>query len=220
MLECMSARSVVAVLSLSTALLGSVGCGTRGSGVATTEIREVGEFATIETKGAINLLVHVGANQQRVELSGDDNIVPKIETRLRGDKLVIEHEGWLRPDVPLLLEVWIPTLASIEASGAADIEVLGLSTGQFELDMSGASDAKLHGQLARLDIDVSGAADVDASDLEAKVVVVDMSGAGEAKVWATESLDVDISGAGRVVYWGDPVLRQDISGAGSVRKHD
>lgn len=216
-----SHRSTIAVVSLTAALLGMAGCGTRGNGVAATETRELGEFTTIESAGGLDLVVHVGAIEQKVVVSGDENILPNIETRLRGDKLVVEHEGWLRPDLPLVVEVWVPTLAGIEASGAADIEVDGLSGGQFELDLSGAADAELRGKVQRLDVDVSGAADIDASWLEAETVVIDMSGAGEAKVWATQALEVDISGAGRIVYWGDPTdVRQDISGAGSLRKHD
>lgn len=216
-----SARSILAVLSLTTVLLGLTGCGTRGSGVAASETRELDAFTGIESGGALDLIVHVGAHEQKVVLSGDDNILPVIETRIRGNKLVIEHEGWLRPELPLLLEVWVPSLDTLEASGAINIEVEGLSSGKFDLDLSGATDAELSGRVERLDIDASGAADVDASELEATSVVIDMSGAGEAKVWATQVLEVDISGAGRVVYWGDPTdLRQDISGAGSVRKRD
>jgi hypothetical protein len=215
-----SSRSTLAVLSLTTVLLALTGCGTRGSGVSASETRELEAFTAIESGGALDLIVHVGAAEQKVVLSGDDNILPVIETRVRGDRLVVEHEGWLRPELPLVLEVWVPSLEAVEASGTTNIEVDGLS-GEFDLDLSGATDAELSGRVERLDIDASGAADVDATDLEAASVIIDMSGAGEAKVWATQALEVDISGAGRVVYWGDPTdLRQDISGAGSVRKHD
>jgi hypothetical protein len=216
-----SPRSPLAVLSLTAALLGVAGCGTRGSGVAAVETRELEPFKSIETSGALDLVVHVGGNEQKVVISGDDNVVPEIETRVRGDKLVVEHEGWLRTDLPLMLEVWVPSLERVEVSGASGITVDGLSGGQLEVDLSGASEAELSGKVDRLDVDVSGAADVEASWLEAAVVVVDMSGAGEARIWATKSLEIDISGAGRVVYWGNPAdLRQDISGAGSVLHHD
>jgi hypothetical protein len=216
-----SPRSTLAVLSLATVLFGLTGCGTRGSGVSASETRELEAFTAIESGGALDLVVHVGADEQKVVLSGDDNILPVIETRIRGGKLVIEHDGWLRPELPLVIEVWVPSLDAVEASGTTNIEIEGLSSGKFELDLSGATDAELSGRVERLDIDASGAADIDATELEAANVVIDMSGAGEAKVWATQALEVDISGAGRVVYWGDPTdLRQDISGAGSVRKHD
>lgn len=214
-------RSTIVALSLTTALLGLTGCGTRGSGVAVTQIRELGQFTQIEAEGALDLIVHVGSSEQKIEIRGDDNIVPNIDVRIRGDKLVVDHQGWLRPDLPLVIEVWVAQLDGVEASGATDIDIEGLSSDRFELDLSGAADAQLSGRVQHFEVEVSGAADVDARELEAAMVVLDMSGAGEARVWATQLLEVDISGAGRVVYTGEPIdIRQNIRGAGSVRKHE
>ncbi len=195
-------------------------CGTRGSGTAVSETRELDPFEAIEFGGALELIVHVGASEQKLVIRGDDNIVPNIETRVSGDKLVIEHDGWMRPELPLVVEIWVAKLASIEASGATDLDVEGLHGERFELELSGAADAELRGQVARFDLEVSGAADVDARALAAETVILDMSGAGEAKVWATRTLDVDISGKGQVEYWGEPVeIEQNISGSGEIRKH-
>lgn len=211
-------RATVLILSLTTALLSA--CGTRGSGDPATEERELESFHAIEMGGALDLVVHVGAAEQKVVISGDDNIVSKIETRVSGGKLHVEHEGWLRPELTLKLEVWVPALDAIEASGATDIDVEGIVGERFELDLSGAADVELRGTVDLLDIELSGAGDLDARSLAAKHVIVDMSGAGEAKVWATEKLDVDISGAGEVEYWGNPTeVQQDIAGAGSLHRH-
>lgn len=211
-------RATLITLSLATLLLSA--CGTRGSGDPVTEERELDPFHAIEFGGAIDLVVHVGAAEQKVVISGDDNIVSEIDTRVSGDKLHVEHEGWLRPKQTLKLEIWVPTLDSVEASGATDIDIEGLVGERFELDVSGAADAELRGKVTQLDIEVSGAGDVDARSLEAENVVLDMSGAGEAKVWATGKLDVDISGSGEVEYWGNPSeVQQDITGAGSLHRH-
>jgi hypothetical protein len=205
-------------LSLTIALLSA--CGSRGSGDPTTETRELDGFSSIELGGALDLIVHVGAAEQKVVISGDDNIVPLIETRVAGDKLHIDHEGWLRPELPLKVEVWLPKLEAVEASGATDIDVENLAGERFELELSGAGDVELRGKVDVLDVEISGAGDLDARSLEAKQVTIDLSGAGEAKVWATAKLDVDISGAGEVEYWGNPSeVEQDITGAGSLHRH-
>ncbi len=210
-------RLPLVVLSLTAALLSA--CGTRGSGELLTDTRELDPFHQIEMGGALDLIVHVGA-EQKVVVSGDDNIVSKIETRVSGGKLHIDHDGLLRPDLPLQVEVWVPTLAAVEASGATDIDVENLAGERFELELSGAGDVELRGKLDVLEVEISGAGDLDARSLEAKQVTIDLSGAGEAKVWATAKLDVDISGAGEVEYWGNPSeVEQDITGAGSLHRH-
>ncbi len=201
-------------------MLGLSACGTRGSGVLAIEERSLEPFSSIEFGGALDLVVHVGASEQKVVIRGDDNIVPEISTRVSGDKLIVDHRGWMRPELTLELEVWVPSLEGIDASGATNIEVEGLVGERFDLELSGASDASLRGHVDRFDLELSGASDVDARGLEAASVNVDMSGAGSAKVWATRSLDVDVSGAGEVEYWGEPSeVEQNVSGAGSLRKH-
>jgi hypothetical protein len=210
-------HTTFAILTLTTALLGA--CGSRGSGDRKTETRELEGFQSIELGGALDLIVHVGAAEQKVVISGDDNLVSKVETRVSGGKLHVEHEGWMRPELPMQIEVWLPKLEAIEASGASDIDVDNLVGERFELELSGAGDIELRGKVDQLEVELSGAGDVDARTLEAKRVAIDISGAGEAKVWTTEKLDVDISGAGEVEYWGNPSeIQQDISGAGSLHR--
>ncbi|MFV8750176.1 head GIN domain-containing protein [Nannocystaceae bacterium ST9] len=195
-------------------------CGVRGSGESATETRSLDPFTEIEFSGAFDLVVHVGDYEQKVEVSGDDNIVARIETRVSGDALIVEHDGWLRPELPLVVEVWVGSLASIDASGATNLDVEGLHGERFELDISGAADADLLGKVGRFDASISGAADVDARSLEAESVIINMSGAGEAEVWATRELEATISGAGHVEYWGEPSeVRESVSGAGTVHKH-
>ncbi len=205
------------LLALATLLL-LPACGTKGSGVEASEVRQLEHFDEIEMGGVFHLVVRVEPGEQRVRITGDDNIVPKIETRVSGGKLIVEHDGLLRPELELLVEVWVPSLEGVEVSGAAEIDITGLSGERFELDLSGAGDAELSGRVELFSADISGAGKLAAKGLTAKTVELDMSGAGQAEVFAEQSLDIDVSGAGEVDYWGSPPeVRQDVSGAGSIR---
>ncbi len=151
---------------------------------------------------------------------GRNNILPKLRTSVSGRELDVELDkgGFVRPKTPIKIEVWVPTLSSVDVSGAADIEVEGLHGERFQLDLSGASDSILRGEIDRLEVDISGAGELEAKELHAKTVELELSGAGEVVVWASESLDVDISGAGEVTYYGNPGnISQDISGAGKLK---
>jgi hypothetical protein len=208
--------------TFATALLGLslAGCSLRGSGTAMTESRDVEAFDSIEIGGAFELIVHVDPTAtQRVEVSGDDNIVPEVTTTVSGGELDIEFErnGMVRPKLDLRVEIWVPSLAGVEASGASEITVEGLHGERFELDLSGASDTNLRGSVDLFEVDISGASDLDARELHAKNVELELSGAGNAEVWASDRLDADVSGAGNVRYFGSTnAVHENVSGAGSV----
>jgi hypothetical protein len=213
-----STTFAAAVLALSS--LSLVGCSLRGSGTAMTESRDVEAFDSIEIGGAFELIVHVDPTAtQRVEVSGDDNIVPEVTTTVSGGELDIEFErnGMVRPKLDLRVEIWVPSLAGVEASGASEITVEGLHGERFELDLSGASDTNLRGSVDLFEVDISGASDLDARELHAKNVELELSGAGNAEVWASDRLDADVSGAGNVRYFGSTnAVHENVSGAGSV----
>ncbi|HLT37990.1 MAG TPA: head GIN domain-containing protein [Enhygromyxa sp.] len=218
----MSHPTVVRLLTLPITLTLLSGCGLRGSGTPATELRELDSFDTIELSGAYELVVHVEPGAaHKVEVTADDNIVPKITTTISGGELDIGHQDdikLLRPRTKIRVEVWTPSLLGIDASGASDVEVEGLHGERFELRLSGVSDSTLGGAVDRFDVEISGAGELDGKGLQAKVVTVELSGAGEASVWASESLDVEISGAGEVSYWGSPArVSKQISGAGELR---
>lgn len=212
--------TLTAVLLGLSVSFGLTGCSLRGSGTATTQERDVEAFESIEIGGAFELIVHVDPTAtQRVEISGDDNIVPEVTTTVSGGELDIrmEHAGMVRPKLDLRVEVWVPTLAGVEASGASDITVEGLHGERFELDLSGASDTTLRGSVDLFEVDSSGASDLDARELHAKRVDLELSGAGDAQVWASERLDAEVSGAGSVRYFGGTQeVHQNVSGAGSI----
>jgi hypothetical protein len=216
-------RAVLRAARVSTlVLLGALtlgGCSLKGSGTPMTEERELEAFDEIELGGVFTLVVHVApGTTQKVVVSGDDNIVPEILTKVSGGELDLSIDHWMvRPDQPLEVEVWVASLTKIEASGASKIEVTGLHGENFELELSGASHSTLAGVVDRFELDSSGASKLDAKALQAKTVDVELSGAGDAEVWASETLDAEVSGAGKVRYWGEPAtVNRDVSGSGSV----
>jgi hypothetical protein len=193
----------------------------RGSGTPATQTRELESFDRVDLGGAFELVVHVEPGvAQKVEVTADDNIVDNVDTSVSGRELdvTIEDITLLRPKTDIRIEVWVPSLLAIDASGAAELDVEGVHGESFTLELSGASDSTVRGTIDRFEVEISGAGDLNARDLHAKSVMLELSGAGEASVWASETLDVEISGAGDVTYFGNPPnITQEISGAGSMK---
>ncbi len=202
------------MLVLATAIVSS-GC-TRGSGVSATDTRVVDEFNAIDVGGALSVNVQVGSDP-KVEITGDDNIVPEVTTEVRDGTLHLELEGRFSHELPLTITITNPTLEEVDASGASRVTIQGIHSESFEADISGASSVKLAGTVATLDADVSGASVLEAKSLVAARGKVEAGGASTAAVHATEAIDIEASGASSVSYSGSPdEVSRDASGSSKI----
>lgn len=193
------------------------GCLTRGSGNERRETREAEAFSEVEVGGIFDVDVQVGP-EASIEVIGDDNIVPLVQTSVSGGRLHIDTSESISPKLDLVVNVTTPNLAALRTSGSCDVDVSGISGDSFEVDSSGVADITLVGTVDTFELDLSGAGRVDAAALKAQTVKVDMSGAGKADVHAEKSLVASVSGAGSVRYGGNPdEVEEHVSGAGKVK---
>lgn len=191
-----------------------------GSGVLVTEQRDVSGFDRVSFEGLGTLIITHGS-EESFTIEAEDNILPRIETKVRGGTLEIgfDTDRWqdiARPTKSITYILTVITLDGITLSGAGSIEVSGIDTERFDVELSGAGSIELSGFAATQEINVSGAGSYDSGELKSEHVDVNISGAGSATVWATESLDVNISGVGSVRYYGDPQVRESVSGLGNL----
>jgi hypothetical protein len=217
-------------------LAASLATAVTGSGVAKTDSRTVDAFASIESGGSWNVEV-VSGDKVSVTVTGDDNIVPLITTKVKDGKLSIAaSEGSINTKLPLVVKVAMPTIATLKLSGAGNASVTDVKASKLGLDTSGAGNLSfrgnaddvgvkstgagqvvLVGKAKSLAAEANGAGNIDASAFEVATATVKCTGAGNVGVNATTSLDVTVTGAGNVVYAGNPKLAKRVSGAGTVR---
>jgi hypothetical protein len=212
-----------------------------GDGNIKTEDRSVGSFKNVEVGGAAKVMVSQG-DQNSVKIEGDENLLPYMEVRKEGDKIVVrEKPGYnLIPTNDMKVYVTAPVYNSIDASGACDIigqtklsnpedlemHVSGAGDIRMEVDaprlssrLSGSGSIFLKGQTKDAELDISGAGHAHCFDLLSENTKVSISGAGSAEVYASVKLDASVSGAGSVTYKGNATdVSQHVSGAGSVNK--
>ncbi len=212
-------RSVALVAVTFAGLLAIAGCQKRGSGVEMSEERRFEAIHGLKFGGAAVIDVHVraGAPATLLQVTGDDDVVPKIVTEVHDGVLAIRDDSKRSPNLPLELSLTVASLDAIDLSGAVRGTIEGLQARAFRLHVSGAADLRVSGRCAALDVDVSGAAKVDAGELLADDAKVQLSGAGRIDVRTTGKLDVAVSGAGTVRYTGPPTsITKQVSGVGSV----
>lgn len=193
--------------------------GVVGSGKVVSESRTVSGFSKIDLSGAGDIVIDVNGSEA-LTIEADDNILPLIETEVRGDTL---HIGFKRGTLiqratRLHYLVSAKQLEGLSVSGAGNVTVSNIDSPRMEVVTSGAGRISMNGKATDQTITLSGAGNFEGENLQGETATVSMSGVGRAIVNTSTSLRVDISGAGSVEYIGSPQITQQISGVGSVKQ--
>jgi len=215
----------------------------KGTGAKSSELRNVGTFTEVELSAPLkaNITMQAGATPS-VKLSGYGNILSVIKMKVENGTLSVYLPSGIDIDDDTkdetILDITLPTLASLSLDGAADADLHGNLTGKdFSLDISGAGSAIADsinvetftsdisgaghleingGSVHSASYDISGSGKILAYPLQTIETETDISGSGKCEVTAQEKLTVSISGAGNIHYKGHPKVTQDVSGAGNI----
>ena len=208
------------LVSLSVACSGQIGSVkiVSGSGDVVTEERDVSGFTTVSLQGIGELLIDQTGTES-LEVIANDNLLPYIETRVSGDKLIISSakNTTFSNFSELTYHVTMAELDGLELDGLGKVTADNLSGETLTVQLDGAGGITVSGEVDRQTVEIDGAGSYDAADLQSKEAVVKHSGAGLAVVQVSDQLDAIISGIGTVEYIGDPQVTKDVSGLGSVR---
>lgn len=206
------------------------------------EVRNVGDFHSVEVSSAIDLQISQGSeNAVAVSAPGVENRAG-IKTVVKNGVLKIWYEqaNWFKGNGrKTRAYVSVKSLKRLTASGACDINVNGelkseelsinlngasdfkgaVNTSTLKLNMSGASDVTIRGRAGNLSIDASGASKFKGYELEAENCRIDASGASDIKITVNKVLNAEASGATSIDYKGTGMIGDiKTSGASNIRK--
>ncbi|MCP5520884.1 MAG: DUF2807 domain-containing protein [Verrucomicrobiales bacterium] len=209
----------------------------RGSGVLTTESRQVSGFDRVSLHGSGQLTLIQG-EEEGLTVETDDNLLPYISSEVRNRQLVVGPENVsISPTRDIKYVLRLKQLESLKLSGSFTVEAASLVAGDLDVDISGSGRiavghlaaestslnvsgsgrATFAGEVVRQRLRISGSGDYEAGELHSQVADVRISGSGSATLWVTEQLDAGISGSGTVKYYGLPQANQQVSGSGNIR---
>jgi hypothetical protein len=192
--------------------------GVKGSGDIEEEYRDIDNFDEIDISGAFDVRVTVGESP-RLQISGDDNLLKYVRTRVRGNKLIIDTKKEINPRRKLKVVASTEYLERLDVSGANSVKVRGIDSEKFSANISGACTVSLVGSTNEFDVDLSGATNLYADDFRADRVRIDCSGASKAEVFARQYINADASGVSKISFYGNPDdVRTDASGISSIRR--
>lgn len=209
------------LVSLSVACEGQIGSVkiVNGSGNVVTEEREASDFTSVSLQGIGELFVDQTGTES-VTITADDNLLPYIETRVSGDKLIIsiQRNTTFSDVAELTYHVTVAELDGLELDGLGKINADNLNGETLTVNLDGAGGIIISGEVDRQTVEINGAGGYDAADLKSQEAKVTHNGAGLAVVQVSDQLDATINGIGTVEYIGDPQVTKDVSGLGSVRQ--
>lgn len=190
----------------------------RGSGGPATQARHVPAFTGVALDGVGVISVRTGA-RRAVIVRGDDNVVPRVTTRVRGGLLVVALRGRVHVRRPLRIAVTTPTIEELRLSGSGTIIATGVRARRLRLTLSGTGSVRAQGVAERVDAELDGLGELQLGALRARVVGVRLNGTGRVVVHATRELDATLAGAGEILYRGDPPrVRSDVQGVGVIAR--
>jgi hypothetical protein len=190
-----------------------------GSGKVVTETRNVSGFSAVSLDGSGRLVIEQTGTES-LTITGDDNLLPYIESDVSGKTLTLgEKSGTnISPSKDIVFKLTVKSLDNIDISGSGTADAKGLQGQTLKVDISGSGEVSADGAADDLNIGISGSGRYRGDGFRSKRAKVDISGSGNAVLAVSEKLDANVSGSGSIEYVGDPQIHQDISGSGSVRK--
>ena len=211
-----SPRRALLLFPAALAALAVAGCTVGDDGPRTTQTRDVADFTRIDNSGSVDVRLHVGESQ-RVRVSAGEKVINDVRTDVTDGTLhlTFDHHGFGGNDV--VVDLSVPKLSGIDASGSGDIAAAGIDTDAFEVNSHGSADIALAGTAGQLAVELSGSGDADLASLTAREADVSVHGSGDVDVRADERLDISVNGSGDVRYHGNPALTQQVNGSGDLR---
>ncbi|MDL2257243.1 DUF2807 domain-containing protein [Bacteroidales bacterium OttesenSCG-928-I14] len=108
---------------------------------------------------------------------------------------------------------------TIDISGSSDMEGFYFTGYSLEIEIGGASDCNMSGEVNNVSLTCNGSSDVKALDLYTNTLDVNINGSSDAKMSVSYKITGSISGASSLEYRGNPdVSEVKLSGASELKQ--
>lgn len=192
--------------------------GNAASGNAQSQTRDVHGFDSVEFASAGRLTISQ-AGTDSLQISADDNILPKLTSEVTGTTLRLGvQSGADIGSSNVTYVVNVKQLKRVVLSGAGDVNVTGIDGPDLSVTQNGGGTITASGRASRAAVELSGTGDYDGRKLTSEDVQASVSGTGTAVVNASRTLVARVTGIGSIQYLGDPKVTQEVTGVGHVTK--
>lgn len=210
----------------------------KGNGKITTVTRNLDSFDRLSVGGSFNVELVYG-KQEKVVITGEENIIPYLETEVDGNKLRIKFKRNtnIKTTRKLTVVVTYNSLESIALGGSGNItgkntiktDDMKLSIGgsgnidvaidsrYSSASVSGSGDIHVEGNTEQLKCSIAGSGSIKAYDLSTQELKASIAGSGSIRTTVKERIKASIAGSGSIYYKGNPkYIDTKSAGSGDV----
>jgi len=202
---------------------------------AKTETRRVDSFTRVAISSTIEADIKIGSPAS-VVIEANPDYMKRISTSVSGGTLTVELTGSGNTYSRVKAHIVVPSLDSISADGASTFFATGLASGDFAVNISGASHGAIGGKVGALkahldgssrlegigsasscDLTVEAASKVNFGRFEVGEAKANCSGASLVDFGSAKQLDMVAEGASTIHYAGSPkIIRREADVSSSI----
>ena len=194
-----------------------------GSGEFITEERALDAFEKIDIRLIFGNNVNIKyGNTSTISITGDDNIVPLVASRIENGKLKVEIEEGKTDEFtrisPIEIEIVTNSLSVLTLSERgstliSDFQNLNI----IEIEKTGINDMNFSNCFATtLKLKNNELGSFNAFEFEVDTLEIEQRGLGNVEIYCNEYLYGVLDDIGNIYYKGKPVIDVDNTGLGEV----
>lgn len=192
-----------------------------GNGSVISTERDVKNFYNVHVFGNTTVDISGGASFG-VTVSGYENLLPHLETRVEDgtlmirfdDKVVVSNDN-------TEVHVVMPSLVSLISEGSGGLTVKGpfVNPDVLSIQKTGLGDIQVSNVTANsFKLLLNGNSNFNGFGLSCNTAIVTLNGNGNVELTVANNLNTTINGNGIIYYKGDPEVKTNITGNGQVVK--
>ncbi|SEB42346.1 Putative auto-transporter adhesin, head GIN domain [Tenacibaculum sp. MAR_2009_124] len=207
----------------------------KGNGNVITKKRKISRFNEVSVGGSFTVML-VEGKVGTLKIEGEENIIPYLETEVKGGDLRIGFKDNMNIRITKKLIVTVPfnSLSAVSLGGSGDINVtkeidnnsvafnIGgsgdikarVNTSNVKTSIGGSGTIKLSGKTNNFKCSIGGSGNVRAFDLKTNNLKASIAGSGDVSVYVTSEIKAAMVGSGNIYYKGKP-NNIDTTSAGS-----
>lgn len=212
-----------------------------GTGNTQREDRLVPAFTALDLQCSAQVVIQAKeiADENKVVVEAQSNLLPLISTRVQGETLEIDMEGCVNSTQTITIYVYVDEMAEITLSGSGNIESthrlvgnemelnldgsgnmnLTLQSNRILVNHMGSGNINLNGNANDIAIEHNGSGDIDALSLQSSDAQVNLNGSGTVSVFGNRNVKLALNGSGSIFYGGKPQsLNTTNNGSGEIHE--